>query len=296
MNTARNKNIGMKIIVAIVGVLLGIYCFSLLIPLVWMLISTFKSSEDFALHSFALPEVLVFDNYPAVLDMLFIEVVKSDGIYSYGLLDLFLNSILWATLTPLLTVFFTTIVAYVVSRYKFVGANFIYALGIVVMIIPIVGSFPSRMMVMRGLNIYDNLIAMILIAPSNIFGLNFILLYGAFKRIPWSYAEAAFIDGAGNWRVMMSIMLPMILPTCAALYALSFISTWNDYSTPLIWLPSYPTMAYGIYIFQENAAKYGATNPQILSGFAIVMVPTIVLWFTAQKLVLSNFTVGGIKG
>lgn len=191
----------------------------------------------------------------------------------------------------------TALVAYVLAKYKFRGGEFIYMLGIIVWITPIIGSTPSAMLVKKALGIYDNLILLVLTNVSTAFaGFNFLLLYGSFKRLPWSYAEAAFMDGAGHFTVLLKVFLPMMLPTCMVLFVLGFLGAWNDYGTFLVWLPSSPNLAYGVYKFQLDMKSFGGNICQVMAGFAMIAVPTAVLYLCSQKLIVDKFQVGGLKG
>ena len=192
-------------------------------------------------------------------------------------------------------VFLPTITAYIVSKYNFRLKNLIFNTAIIVMIIPIVGNLPSQLRVTQALGIYNNLLPY-LIFSAGPFGFNFILMYGAFKSLSWTYAEAAFIDGASHFTVMLKIMFPMIMPTFSTLFILGFIGHWNDYMIPITFLPSYPNLAYGMYNFQLEAARIGAAMPEILAGFVIVSVPTCIMYFTLQKFGLKNVRMGGLKG
>ena len=127
------------------------------------------------------------------------------------------------------------------------------------------------------------------------FGFAFILFYGAFKSISNSYAEAAKIDGAGHWAILMIIMLPMMLPTYVAQALLAFIGNWNDYMVMVTWLPSYANLAFGMYMFQAEAARNGVGMPHVLAGFVIVSIPTSIMWIASQKLITSKMMVGGLK-
>ena len=127
-------------------------------------------------------------------------------------------------------------------------------------------------------------------------GVWFLLFYAAFQGVPWEYAEAAFIDGAGHYKVMFRIMLPLMIPTFSAIFLLSFLSTWNDYNTFIMWLPSYANLAYGMYLFQMDASSYGASMPQIMAGFIICMIPTVIIYIASQKLITSKLMIGGLKG
>ena len=281
----------------LIMIILIIYSLSLLLPIVWTVISSFKGVIDYEVNPFGWPKKFIFSNYLEIPAMMEVNVKATNGnVVRYGMLPMVLNSFILAGLPPLVVLFFTTLVAYVVSKYNFVGKNFIFNLGIIVMIIPIVGNLPSAMMVAKTLGTYNNIFLQIILAPSNIFGMNFLIMYGTFKSISWEYAESAQIDGAGDWTVMIRIMLPMVIPTFAVLFTLSFLGSWNDYLTPMIWLPSYPNLAYGLYYFQYNASQLGATMPHILAGFILVMIPTSILFLLMQRLIMSKFTVGGLKG
>lgn len=282
------------IVKVLVITLLVLYCITLLLPLIWMFYTSFKGNVEYLLDTFRLPEKWYFTNYADVWNML---EIKIDSRHTYNIVSMLATSFLWAGGNALLSVLLTTMMAYIVSRYSFPGRDFIYALGIFVMITPIVGSLPSAMLIRKRLLIYDNILFTILTNPSASFsGLYFMLLYAAFKRVPWAFAESVFIDGGGHYRVFFSIMMPIMMPTCIAIFVLSFIGTWNDYMSFMIWLPSYANLAYGMYLFQSEASAYEATMPQILAGFVIVMIPTVILYVAFQNIILSKFSVGGLKG
>ena len=111
-----------------------------------------------------------------------------------------------------------------------------------------------------------------------------------------SVIEAARVDGAGHFRTFVQIVLPSVLPTIAVFYLLGVLGMWNDYMTPLLWLPTYPNLALGMFQFQYDSAKYAATLPVILCGFVIVSVPSVIFYFCNQKLITSKMMVGGLKG
>lgn len=278
-------------------ILLVLFCISLLIPLFWMVYTSFKTSIEYFENTFALPKAWTFSNYKTVLPLLSQERITDEGIRIYTAVDMLGISLLWATSIPFVSLLFTLIVAYVMSKYQFVGNKTIFAIGIFMMITPIVGNLPSTMVIKKALHIYDSIFMHIVTAPGPCFtGMWFLLFYASWKGIPWSYAEAAFIDGAGHASVMVRIMLPMMIPTFSAVFLLNFLSTWNDYSTFIIWLPSYVNLAYGMYLFQLDASNYGAAMPQVMAGFIVCMLPTVAVYLCSQKLISSKLTVGGLKG
>lgn len=275
----------------ILWIIMIIFSVSMLVLPLYMLNTSLKLDNlECVMNPFGLPESPNFANFEKIF-VIFEEKME------VGVGGMFAVSILTSVFKPLLSVFFTTLFAYVEAKYDFVGKKFWFNLGIVIMILPIVGSLPSAMQVNKALGVYDNLFLNIVTSPSGCFyGTNFLLMYGAFKVIPWDYAEAAFIDGAGHGTVLFKIYLRMALPQAVVLFVLGFMGAWNDYSTYLIWLPSTPNISYGMYVFYQKASAYRVSLPELMAGFTVVMIPTIVLYCCTQKIIKSKFAIGGLKG
>ncbi len=287
-----------RIFKAISITIMIIYAISLIVPLLWMLYSSVKPADEFLLFPSALPKKVQFSNFLTVLQkMEYKTTMEGIGEVRFGLGHMVMYSLIWSLSTPFIANFFQMITSYVVCRYKFPGRNFIYALGIFLMILPIFGTGPAALRLNKALGLYDNLLGRIAISGSGAFyGFNFILMYGAWKGIPWDYAEAAFIDGSSNIRTFFQVMMPMMIPTFAVTYVLGFLGTWNDYMTFLTWLPSYPNLALGMYMFQYNAKMYMVGTPVVLAGFTIIAVPTTILYLFSQKVIMAKLNVGGLKG
>lgn len=285
------------IVFSLTGVLMALFALSLIFPIVWVLLSSLKDTFDYTLHPFSLPDIWYFENYGTAWKALTVEVwnptTKTLVVYNYG--NMFFYSVVITTVNSFLGVFLPAITAYIVSKYKFRGRNLLYKIALFTMIIPIVGSLSSSLAVRRALGIYDNLIPFLLTNSSG-FGFNFILLYGAFKSISWAYAEAAFIDGAGHHTVMYRIFMPMMMPTLFALFVLAFVAGWNDYMTIITYLPSYPNLAYGIYMFNVMSTVKQHSDPVVMAGFVLVAIPTVTIWCVSQKFVSNKVVVGGLKG
>lgn len=284
---------------AIVGTVAIVYCVSLIVPLAWSLMTAFKTPVDYILNSFGFPKVKQYGLAPENFINVLQRFQLRQGTRIYGLTDMLINSLVFAIVPSLVGVFWMTLVAYVMARYKFWGNNALYNLGIVIMLIPIVGNMASSMIIKKAMGLYDNMYVSIFIPPATAFsGMHFLILYGAMKSIPFAYSEAAEIDGASRYAIMFKIIVPMVLPTCATLFILDFIANWNAYESFLIWYPSTPNIAYGMYTFQSVASQGSgaATVPEILAGFIMCMIPSAILYLSSQKLIQSKFTVGGLKG
>ena len=108
--------------------------------------------------------------------------------------------------------------------------------------------------------------------------------------------EAALVDGAGNFSLMFRIALPLVKKTFMILWLLTFISLWNDYQGPMIYLPSYPTVAYGLYRFSQISS--GALNsiPMRMAGCMLLFIPIFIIYLCLQDKLMGNLTIGGVKG
>lgn len=272
-------------------VVLIVYAASMLVLPLYMLNTSLKADNLECIYNpFGLPESITWGNFKEIF-VIFNEKME------VSVAGMFAVSILTSVCKPFLAILFTTLFAYVEAKYDFFGKKFFFDLGIVLMILPIVGSLPSAMQVNKALGVYDNLFLNILTSPSGCFyGTNFLLMYGAFKVIPWDYAEAAYIDGANDYTVLFGIYIRMVLPQAVVLFVLSFMGAWNDYSTYLMWLPSTPNISYGMYLFYQRANSYRVSLPELMAGFTVVMLPTVILYCGTQKIITSKFVVGGLKG
>ena len=296
-NSDRMVRVAPVIVFFVTGIIMAVYAVSLIYPILWVLFSSLKDTYDYTLRPFSLPDIWDVENYSTAWAALTVEVwnptSKTLVTYNYG--NMFFYSVVITTVTSFLGVFLPAITAYIVAKYRFRGRDLLYKVALFTMIVPIIGSLSSSLAIRRALGIYDNLIPYLLTSSSG-FGFNFILLYGAFKSISWTYAEAAFIDGAGHHTVMYRIFMPMMMPTLFALFVLGFVGGWNDYMTIITYLPSYPNLAYGIYMFNALSTVNQHSDPVVMAGFVLVAIPTVTIWCVAQKFVSNKVVVGGLKG
>lgn len=282
-------------VLAIVGfVLLAIYAISLFAPMIWALLTSLKTREDFYYNKFGLPQQWMFSNYVIAFTKMNITINVPGGRMVFYTYHMFFNSILYAGGCTVMHILAPAVTAYCVARYKFRFGKILYATVIVTMMLPIVGSLPSELQVARFLGTYDNMVGM-WIMKANFLGMNFLVFYAAFKGLSNDYAEAARMDGCSHAGIMFRIMFPLILPTFSTLALLSFIGFWNDYQTPMIYLPNTPTLAYGLFLYQFSTDNEISTKPLQLAGCMIVMLPIFILFVIFRDKLLMNVGIGGLK-
>jgi ABC-type glycerol-3-phosphate transport system permease component len=149
-------------------------------------------------------------------------------------------------------------------------------------------------LIFKALNLYDNLLPYLIVGHTGM-GMSFMIYRGSFKSMPNEFKEAASLDGAGHFTIMM-IYFRLLMPLFVAYFMLGFIATWNNYMNCVIWLPSYPNLAYGIYVFREFGTIQGFTTPEMLAGFVIVAIPSVLLWTISQRFVGDRMVAGSLKG
>jgi multiple sugar transport system permease protein len=290
-----NKNWLMIIIV----VFLVIYAISILAPFAWGVITSFKTKDDFRNNfNFGLPLMEGgYVNYINSLKQLKVQVDSIDGSSRYVYFpELFTNSFIYSLGCAIIQNIVSCMVAYLCAKYSHHKVTkLIYGIVIVTMILPICGSLASEIQMAKNLGLFDSFFG-IFIMRANFLGMNFMIFYAAFKTIPNDFAEAAQMDGASHFQILIKIMVPLIMPTFFITFLLSFIGYWNDYYIPMIYLPSHPTIAYALYCFQTNSNSAVSFVPAKLAACIIVFVPVFILFLIFRKKLIGNLTVGGLKG
>lgn len=276
-------------------IIMCLYCITLIIPVIWTFLTSLKTNLEFIRDPFGLPKQYKFENFITVFEKMFITLDIGTGSRKVYLPELFFNSFAWSIVSAFSTIASRCVVAYVVSKYDFKIGRIIYAIVIVTMILPIVGSLPSSLTVMRATGVYDNFWGLAL-TKFGLGGSTFLFFYAAFKGISWSYAEAAFIDGAGHAKVMFSIMIPLIMPTIFALFLLDFIGHWNEWTATLIYIPSLPVAAYALYKFQNNTGNSTSGVPFVMASCMWMVIPIVILFITFRDKLMGSITMGGLKG
>ena len=278
---------GEKILFSIVFIIFVLYSFTLIFPVLWIIISSFKGRmEYFSENAFALPKEWLFDNYAKAFEMLNVGETSFFG--------MIFNSLWYTVIVTGLGVFVPAVTGYVMSKYEFKAKAFIFAVAIGSMVIPIVGSGASYMQVIAFFQLYDNPLYAVVTSLGG-FGGSFLIYYGFFKAVSTTYMEAAKIDGANPFVIFFKIMLPQGAPIMLTYAITGAIGCWNEYNTMILYLPSYPTLASGLFEYQSISVR-SVNYPVYYAGLLISMVPTILLFAAFAERVMTSLSIGGLKG
>ncbi len=270
----------------VASAIFGIYGLSLVIPVAWAIVMSLKEPFDYFTNQMAFPRPMHFSNYS--------QAFKELATQGTPLLTMLFNSLWHSIGGTIVPVFACMTAGYVCAKYnKFIICKIWYWISIATMIIPIMGTMGSALKLSIDLHLYDS--PATLVSGYMATGGNFVIMYAFFKGVDWGYAESAFIDGAGHGRVFFQIMLPQATSPIIAIALTIFISKWGDAQSALIYLPSYPTLASGFFMYQELAGR-NANYPVLFAGLLMSAIPIIVLYIAFQDKLMSLNMGGGLKG
>lgn len=212
-----------------------------------------------------------------------------------GFLSMVLNSVLYALGGSFFATAIPMVMGYATSKFNYKFNNVITAVVLVCMAVPIVGSQPSEIMVLKKLNLFDTWVGYF-ITKGHFISTYYLIFQAAFRSIPKDYSEAAQVEGAGHYRIMFQLIFPLVATIFLTVFLVQFITAWNDYSYPLIFLRSKPTLAYGIYyLVFKNGENAISNEPMKMAGAFIMFVPILVLFLCFRKSLMKNLSMGGIK-
>ncbi len=286
------------IIFIVIAAILIVYSVALVWLMLWGLFSSFKDYyTDFGLGNVAgFPREWTFSNYATVIQNFYEDISLPDGDYRVNAFGILVYTALYTVGCAFFATASPCVVAYVVSRFgkKFKWLNIYTSIVLVCLILPIVGNVPSEMQIVRALGMYDSIWGM-WILKAHFLTMYYLVFLAASSGIPEGYAEAAKIDGAGNFRIFWSVHLPFIRNLFGTIMLILFISFWNDYQTPLLYLESYPTLALWLYKFTTTTKTELSFVPVKATGAMILMIPMLIMFIFTSKKLLGNISVGGIK-
>ncbi len=276
--------------------ILAIYSISMIFPMFWALITSVKEQYDFLDNVLGLPTKVITENFATVIEFFEVPAQQGDVQVFHGFWQMFLNTILYVGGCSLTATLIPCITAYATAKFpQKKMSSIIYGIVIITMMIPIVGSYPAEIDMLQKLGLYNTLVGT-WIQKANFLGMYFLVFHAAFKALAKDYSEAAEIDGANEFTVMTRIMLPLVKNAFFTVFLVKFVEFWNDYQMPLLYLPSRPTLSFGLYYISNNTANMISTVPMRMAGCIIILIPIVIIFTIFSDKLMGNITLGGVKG
>ena len=280
----------------ILFVLLGLFSLSLIVPFLYSLMTSLKTVNDYRMNIFGFHKPPTFENYIISYSYFYVQVSTATRIYNVYFPQLSLNTIIYSFGCAVMATITPCVMAYLVARFRCRFSSLVYGTVLVCMVIPIVGSLPSEIAMARMLHLYDSFIG-IMIMRTNFLGMYFLVMHASVKGLSSSFAESAKMDGADNMAIFFRIYIPLLKNVLLTVFLIKFIEFWNEYQTPLVYMPSHPTLAYGLnQLVVDNRETQMSWDVRKLAACMIVFVPVFVLFVCFHKKIMGNVTLGGVKG
>jgi multiple sugar transport system permease protein len=254
----------------------------MVMPIAWMIITSVTPPlKAFVLPPNWLPWPITVGNFAAIP----------------GLIPFFqmaLNSLTISVIAMVGAVFTSSIAGYAFSRLKFAGKERIFIVLLGGLMVPAQLTVVPLFIIMKNLGLIDTLPSVWLPTLINVFGIFFMRQY--FASIPRELDEAMKLDGAGHFRILFRLILPLSKPAISALAILVFESSWNGFFWPLIFLnsPDKMTLPVGLVMLQDS--RSGTPAVVVLAAVAAVVLPLLIAFFFFQKSFVSSVATAGIKG
>lgn len=257
-------------------------------PFFYAIASSLKSpSEIFVFPPQILPEVPQWSNY--------LEVFERQPLY----LRWFGNTVLVTLLGTLGVVLSASLVAYSFARFKFRGRNLLFVATLSTMMMPAQVTLIPQFILFSEIGWLDTLYP--LWVPLWFGGGAFyiFLMRQFIMSLPRDLDEAALIDGASRWRIWWNILFPLCKPVLATAAIIAFMAEWNRFMEPLVFLisPRNFTLSVGVSFFQQNAESIAEILQHLLLAASMMMIaPTLIVFFAAQKYFVRGIVMSGLKG
>jgi multiple sugar transport system permease protein len=254
----------------------------MLFPFFWMLLTAFKDMrQSLQVPPRWLPNPWVWENFPESLTAL-----------PFG--RAYVNSAYIVAVVVVATLLTASMAAYAFARIEFPGSRPLFILFLATMMVPRQVTIIPLYVIMAQIGWIDSHLA--IIVPSALLNAFAVFLLRQFvKAIPIELEEAAVLDGASRWTIYWTIILPLLKPGLAALAVLTFLDTWNNFFTPLIFLNS-PQQFTVPLLLNQFRSQFSIDYGHLMAGSAIAIVPVMVVYILGQRAIIESVAAAGLTG
>lgn len=264
-------------------VILGLISLAFLLPLAWMITSSLKNTNEvFSVNWKWFPEIWRWDNY---------ATVWTDP--DVSMLNAYLNTGFITVISTAMQLVIASLAAYAFAKINFKGKGVVFAMFLATMMMPTEVTIVPRFILFKTVGLYNNLWAIIL--PHFFNATSIFMLRQFYMGLPDDLMEAAKIDGAGHPRIFSQILMPLTKSSLISLMVLSFISCWNEYMAPLIFL-----VKKNLYIISQVIRWYMLDDLQRydlnMAAATSAIIPVVILFIFCQKYFVEGIATSGVKG
>jgi N-acetylglucosamine transport system permease protein len=264
-------------------VVLALGAVVVVLPFLWTVMSSFKTSREIFASPFALPTHLNFVNY--------VNAWTQAGIGTF-----FVNTLLVVGGALVLTMVLGAMCAYYLARFEFRGNRFIYWLMVAGLTFPIFLAIVPLFFILKGIGLLGTLPGLSITYAAFALPFTVFFLVPFFKELPRSVTEAAQIDGAGEWRTFFSVMVPMARPGLATIAILNFVGLWNQFLLPVALNtdPHKYVLTQGMASFASQAG-YSIDFGALFAAVVMTVLPVLIVYLLFQRALSGSIAIGTDK-
>ena len=264
----------------VLHVFLGFMAIVALFPFVWMVFASFKPFKELVQSKALLPINWTTENYTEILTRVNFEVAVVNSIYS-------------AVTVTVITLLTSSALGFIFAKYRFWGKEYLFILLLATMMVPFAVVLVPLYITIGNLNLVNKLWGFIITGLWSTFGV--FLMRQFMEVIPYEYLDAARIDGASEWRIFFTIIIPLSTSPMAALGIFAFLANWDSFLWPLVVLntPDKQTLPL---LLAGLRSIYWARYDMWSAGSVMTTVPIILVYAFASKYFIRGMALTGIKG
>lgn len=252
-----------------------------LFPLVWMLsVSFMAQGESSAYPPPLLPKQVTIANY--------VDLFSREGMGRY-----FFNSLLLASGATLLAMTFNVMAGYAFAKLRFKGRDRLFQMLLGAIVIPAQVAMMPLFLMLKSMGLVNTYAGVLVPALATVFGIFLVRQYAL--SIPDEMLEAARVDGAGEFRIFTSIVMPMLKPILVTLATFTFLGTWNDFMWPLIILTDDRTYTLPVAL-ASLSREHVQDNELMMAGSVVTILPVLILFLMLQRHYIQGLMAGSVKG
>ncbi|GIP39089.1 sugar ABC transporter permease [Paenibacillus sp. J31TS4] len=265
-------------------VVLYVWALTIILPLIWVIYESLKSNPEFFQNIWALPSKIHWSNYS-----------KAWTQYSFG--KSLLNTLYYVGGSLIVSLFFTTLNAYALTRMEFKGRKLIWGLIMLSLFLPGINALVPQYVIMRELSLTNSLTGLILLSSLGESVFYLMLLGGFMQSLPKELEESATMDGATLFQQFWRVIIPLSTPGIVTVAVFKFLGYYNNFMGPFIYLSDPEKYPIAVQMYTANKLmEFSADWVTLFAGVTIAMIPSIIVFVLFQRLLMEGATMGGVKG
>jgi len=264
-------------------VVMALWSLVVILPMLWTLIGSFKTTKEIFASPFGLPAEWNFDNY-----------ISAWVDNAFG--QMFINTVIVVGVSLVLVMVLGAMCAYVLARFSVPGSRVIYYLMLAGLTFPVFLAIVPLFFILQGMNLLNTLPGLIITYVAFALPFTVFFLFSFFKSLPYEIQEAAYVDGASEWRTFFTVMLPMAKPGMAAVAIMNFLGLWNQFLLPISLNAEKDNyvLSQGMAAYASSAG-YALDFGQMFAAVMITIIPVLIVYILFQRQLQGSVSQGTSK-